>query len=105
MEIKIIETKKTLSETQITLADYAINPYRGCEFGCIYCYSQSNKNIDSQDFFEKIGIKLNSPDNLRRELQYKKPNRVVLGSTTECFQYQEAKHNLTGQILSILNEF
>jgi DNA repair photolyase len=103
VEIKLINTQKVLSPTQITLADYVINPFRGCEFGCLYCYSQENKNIEKKDFFTSLGVKINAPEVLEKELKYKKPKRVLLGSTTECFQYQELKHRLTEKILGLLN--
>jgi len=103
MEVKAINTQRILSPTQISLADYVINPYRGCEFGCVYCYSQSNKNLKKDEFFRFLGIKLNAISILERELKYKKPKRVLLGSTTECFQNQEIKHKLTKKILELLN--
>jgi len=105
MEIKLIKTQKVLSTTQIALADYVINPYRGCEFGCLYCYSQENKNIKNTGFFETLGVKINAPEVLERELCYKKPRRVLLGSTTECFQYQELKYRLMDKILKLLNSY
>ncbi len=104
MEIKVIKTQKALSPTQIQLADYVINPYRGCEFGCLYCYSQENKNIKGADFFNSLCVKANIGEVLRKQLQYTHPRRVLLGSTTECFQYQETKYGLSREVLSILNE-
>ncbi|MDD5070786.1 MAG: hypothetical protein PHV17_08670, partial [Candidatus Omnitrophica bacterium] len=104
MQIKLIKTEKVLSKTQITLSDYVINPYRGCEFGCLYCYGQSNKNINKNSFATQIGIKVNSPQILEKELRYKRPKRVLLGSTTECFQYIEEKYRITEQIIRILNK-
>ncbi|MFH1504999.1 MAG: spore photoproduct lyase family protein [Candidatus Omnitrophota bacterium] len=103
MKIKLINTQRVLSPTNITLADYVINPYRGCEFGCLYCYSQANKNIQKENFSGFLGIKINAPAVLEKELKLNNPKRVLLGSVTECFQYQELKYNLTKQILIILN--
>ena len=104
MDIKIINTERVLSPTQIKLADYVINPYRGCEFGCLYCYSRENKNIKKDCFFMNfLGVKKNSPEILEKELKQKKPKRVLLGSTTECFQYQEQKYKITEKILQILS--
>jgi len=102
MDTEIINTKKVLSETNISIGDYAINPYRGCEFNCVYCYSKKNKNLNN---FSRIGIKINAPEILERELHYKNPKRVILGSITECFQYQELKYKLTEKIIKILNRF
>jgi len=104
MNKRLIHTQKTLSPTQISLADFVINPYRGCEFGCLYCYSQENKNIKKIDFSKFLGIKINSPEILEKELRFKKPKRVLLGSITECFQYQELNYGLTRKIIEILNE-
>jgi len=103
MEIKTVNTQKVLSPTQISLADYVINPYKGCEFGCLYCYAQENKNIDKNNFFDSLAVKINAPQILEKELHYKKPKRVLLGSTTECFPAQELNFKVTGKILEILN--
>ncbi len=105
MEIKLIKTQKALSPTQITLADYCINPYRGCEFGCLYCYSMENKNIKNIDPASEIGVKINIEEVLRRQLRVINPKRVLLGSTTECFQYADAEYHLSEKILKTLNEF
>jgi DNA repair photolyase len=104
MEIKIIHTQKVLSKTQISLADYVINPYQGCEFGCVYCYSQENKNLKNKNFFQFLGVKINAPSVLEKELKINKPKRVLLGSTTECFLYQELKYKITQKILFLLNK-
>ncbi len=103
MQVKLIQTQRVLSPTQIPLADYTINPYRGCGFGCLYCYARENKNIKNKGF-KNIGVKINSPQILKQELKSKTPKRVLLGSTTECFQYQEKKYKITEKILNILNE-
>ncbi|MBP7089022.1 MAG: hypothetical protein KBB01_06995 [Candidatus Omnitrophica bacterium] len=103
MELKIIHTQRLLSPTQISLADYVINPYRGCTFGCIYCYSQINKNLKKYSFGGSLGIKINAVEILEKELQYKSPKRVLLGSTTECFQQEELNYSLTKKIMELLN--
>ncbi len=100
--VKFIETQKVLSPTQIALADYVINPYRGCSFGCIYCYSQENKNIKLSGL-KDVGVKINAAAILEKELNYKTPKRVLLGSTTECFQNLELKYRVSGRILEVLN--
>ena len=100
---KIIHTQRVLSQTQITLGDYTINPYRGCDFGCIYCYSKENKNIKGKNF-SGVGLKINADEILKKELLHEKPERVVLGSTTECFQHHNRKHKITEKLLETLNE-
>ncbi|MBU1122948.1 MAG: hypothetical protein ABIH71_01075 [Candidatus Omnitrophota bacterium] len=103
MEIKHITTQKILSPTQISLADYVINPYRGCEFNCLYCYGQFNKNIEKNDVKKSLGVKINAALCLEKELTYKNPSRVLLGSITECFQYQDQTYKISENILTILN--
>ncbi|MDD4183322.1 MAG: hypothetical protein PHT53_05840 [Candidatus Omnitrophica bacterium] len=105
MDIKLINTQKALSPTQITLADFCINPYRGCEFSCLYCYSQENKNIKNRKNLQEIGVKINIEEVLRRQLKFINPKRVLLGSITECFQYAELKYRLSEKVLKTLNEF
>lgn len=100
MKIELIKTQKVLSPTQISLADYVINPYRGCEFNCLYCYAHLNKNNSDR---QTLGVKINAAECLERELKYKTPHRILLGSTTECFQYQELNYKITEKILCILN--
>jgi len=102
MKVNLINTQKVLSPTNISLADYVINPFRGCEFGCLYCYSQENKNVKKDDF-SSLGIKINAPLVLERELRFKRPKRVLLGSTTECFQYRDLQYKLMDKILCLLN--
>lgn len=104
MKTQFIKTQRILSPTQITLADYVINPYRGCEFGCLYCYSQDNKNIKRDGFENTLSIKTNAAEILAKELRFIKPKRVLLGSTTECFQYSEKCYHISEAILTILNQ-
>lgn len=103
MKIKLIKTEKVLASTQISLADYVINPYRGCSFQCLYCYAQKNKNIQkSKEAY--LGVKINAPVLLEKELCLKKPKKVLLGSTAECFQEIEKKYQISSQIINILNK-
>ncbi len=104
MKIKIIKTERVLAPTQISLADYTINPYRGCSFKCLYCYAQKNKNIRQKKFKDCLGIKANAPSQLKKELKTKRPKRVLLGSTSECFQEIEKKYQISKQILEILEK-
>ena len=106
MQVKEIETQRLLSKTQIDLADFVINPYRGCAFGCRYCYSQQNKNIRkrNQEWGDFLDVKINAASVLQRELTAAKPRKVLLGSTTECFQPQEKDFKITQTVLKLLKE-
>lgn len=106
MEIKETKTQRILSPTQINLGDYAINPYKGCALGCLYCYVQQNKNIKNKkkEWGDFVEVKTNASQALKKELLNKNPQRILIGSTTECFQYVEKKYGITSSLLKILNE-
>lgn len=101
MDIRLINTQKVLVPTQMTLAPYAINPYRGCEFGCCYCYTRLTKTYSHN----ALGIKINAPSVLEKELRTKRVEKVVLGSNCECFTYAETKYRISAKILDTLNRF
>lgn len=101
MEAKTVQTQKVLCATNITLASHVINPYRGCSFGCLYCYARENKNMKKNT---GVCAKVNAPELLKKELRYTNPKRVLLGSTTECFQHAEQTCKLSAQIIEILNQ-
>jgi DNA repair photolyase len=90
--------------------DRALNPYRGCEHGCIYCYARpthSYLNLSpGLDFETKIVAKRNIADVLRRELARKsyRPAHVAIGSATDCYQPVERELRLTRGVLEVLHE-
>lgn len=106
MEIREVEVSRILNPTSIDLGEYVINPYRGCAVGCLYCYARFIKTAqrDSRKWGEYVDVRGNAPKLLEKELAKKKPKRVLLGSTTECFQPVERVYRLSRRILEILNE-
>jgi len=88
----------------------SINPYRGCEHGCIYCYARPSHSYlgfsAGLDFETEIFHKPDAPEVLRRELAAKnyKPAMIVLGSNTDCYQPVERELKLTRRIIEILAE-
>src|SRR5215213_9919990 len=77
--------------------DRSINPYRGCEHGCIYCYARpSHAYLELSpglDFETKLYAKTNAPELLRAELRKKgyKCRPVALGSNTDPYQPAERR--------------
>ncbi len=104
MKINRIKTQKALAPTQISLAEYVINPYRGCSLGCRFCYGQFNKNVAKrkEEWGEFVDVKENLPLLLFQELENIFPKRVLLGSTTEVFMPEEEKFRLTAKVIEIL---
>src|SRR5690242_5114836 len=90
--------------------DQSINPYRGCEHGCIYCYARpSHAYLELSpglDFETKLFAKTNAAEVLRETLAKPgyKPSPIALGANTDCYQPIERKYRITRQILEVLNE-
>ena len=90
---------------------YSMNPYQGCEHGCIYCYARNAHEYwgysAGLDFERKIIVKKNAPELLRKFLMNKKWECVPisLSGNTDCYQPAEKKFRLTRQILEVCNEF
>ena len=90
--------------------DRSINPYRGCEHGCIYCYARpSHAYLELSpglDFETKLYAKTNAAELLRAELAKPgyKCSPIALGANTDCYQPIERKYRITRLILEILAE-
>ena len=90
---------------------YSMNPYQGCEHGCIYCYARNSFEYwgwsAGIDFETKIVIKKNAPDLLRKFLMNPKwePVPISLSGNTDCYQPAEKKFKLTRQLLEVCNQF
>ncbi len=89
---------------------WTINPYRGCEFGCKYCYARYTHEFmemwEGRDFEEKIYAKANAPELLRAELRSAKDRGlpVSLGTATDPYQPAERQFKITRQMLEVFSE-
>jgi DNA repair photolyase len=89
----------------------SINPYRGCEHGCIYCYARPFHEYlgfsSGLDFETKIMVKENAPKLLREELASPKwhPKVIAMSGVTDCYQPVERRLKLTRGCLEVLAEF
>jgi DNA repair photolyase len=90
---------------------YSMNPYQGCEHGCIYCYARNAHQYwglsAGLDFERKIIVKRNAPELLRKFLDNKNwvPKPLSLSGNTDCYQPLERKMFLTRQLLEIALEY
>ena len=83
---------------------WTINPYRGCEFACKYCYARYTHEFmemrDGVDFEQRIYAKQHAADLLRQELRKVKPGEdIALGTATDPYQPIEKKLEITRAIL------
>jgi DNA repair photolyase len=83
---------------------WTINPYRGCEFACKYCYARYTHEFmgmrDGAEFEQKIYVKQHTVDLLRRDLRRVKPGEpIALGTATDPYQPAERRYAVTQGIL------
>jgi DNA repair photolyase len=89
----------------------SINPYRGCEHGCIYCFARPNHEYlgfsAGLDFETKILVKEDAPELLRRELASSswEPQVIAISGVTDAYQPIERRLQLTRRCLEVLADF
>ena len=89
--------------------DYGLNPYRGCEHGCVYCYARpthSYLNLSpGLDFETRIIAKTNLAEVLSRELSVPRyvPRQIVIGSATDAYQPLEREWRVTRSVIELLH--
>lgn len=105
LQVKEIKAERVLNPTSIDLGEFVINPYKGCELNCVYCYVKTNRATfqNSRPWGSYVDVRANTPERLEKELDQKSVSQVLLGSTTELFQPVEEKYRMSRKILEILN--
>jgi DNA repair photolyase len=89
----------------------SVNPYQGCEHGCIYCYARNSHTywgFDSGlDFESKIVAKPNAPELLEKTLTSRnwKPAPIMLSGNTDCYQPLERRLRLTRDMLKVFLKY
>ena len=90
---------------------FGLNPYRGCEHGCAYCYARPTHEYAGfsagLDFETRILVKERAPELLRAELSRKswKPQPIGMSGVTDCYQPVERRLELTRRCIGVLAEF
>ncbi len=87
--------------------EWTINPYRGCEFGCVYCYARYTHGFldlgDPLEFERKIFVKREAAEKLRRRLRKSdlRGSSIALGTATDPYQPAERHHGVTRSLLEV----
>lgn len=97
-----VECRKALSPSGLPFLDYSINPYLGCEHGCIYCYAPRMMHRDPSDW-RVVGVKTNIVERLAKELPGIR-GRIGVGTVTDPYQYAERRFLLTRRCLDVLSK-
>jgi DNA repair photolyase len=89
---------------------YSINPYRGCEHGCAYCYARPGHEMLGMnagiDFESKVLVKHEAAKLLRRELAHKswQGETITISGVTDCYQPAERRFRVTRSLLEVMAE-
>lgn len=90
---------------------YSLNPYQGCEHGCIYCYARNTHEYwgfsAGLDFESKIVVKKNAPELLEKFLLHPKWDAlpISLSGNTDCYQPLERKYQITRSLLKVFTRY
>lgn len=91
--------------------DYSINPYQGCEHGCVYCYARNTHQYYGYsagiDFERNIIVKMNAPILLEEAFRKKswKPTPIMFSGNTDCYQPLERSYKITRSCLEVFDAF
>lgn len=89
----------------------SINPYQGCEHGCVYCYARNSHEYwgysAGLDFETKIVVKPEASQLMEREFLKPswKPRTIMLSGNTDCYQPLEKKFEITRKLLQVFNKY
>ncbi|HEX5479616.1 MAG TPA: radical SAM protein [Dehalococcoidia bacterium] len=108
-----IECKSAINRVNVQNMPFrwTLNPYRGCQHACTYCFARGTHaylGYDSgRDFESRIIVKVNATEALRHDLSRESWRREMIAIGTACDPYQQAelKYSLTHRILRVLREF
>jgi len=90
---------------------YSLNPYQGCEHGCIYCYARNSHQYwgysAGLDFERKIIVKHNAPELLEKQFMNKnwEPSPIAVSGNTDCYQPIERKLQITRKLLEVFLKY
>jgi DNA repair photolyase len=105
--VKEINCKSILTKSGIEGVDYAINPYVGCQHGCVYCYAIFMKRFTGhkEEWGTFVDVKVNAAEVLAKQMRRAKPGNIVLGTVTDPYQPLERKYKITRACLDVLTAY
>ncbi len=90
---------------------FSMNPYQGCEHGCVYCYARNTHEYwgysPGLDFEQKILVKKTAPELLEAKIKHKnwQAETIVLSGNTDCYQPAEKKFEITRKCLEVFLKY
>lgn len=104
MIVKEIETRSILTKSRIEGVPYCLNPYVGCQQGCVYCYARFMKKFTGhrEPWGDFIDVKINAAEVLEKQLRRARKDCVSISTVTDPYQILEKKYEITRKCLEIL---
>jgi len=101
--VREIEAKSILNPSKVF--DYCVNPYTGCEVGCVYCYAalfMRRYSGHSEPWGEFVDVKANAPDRLAKQIVRARKGTIWFSSVCDPYQPLEERYELTRRSLEVL---
>ncbi len=109
MRLSEVDAKSVLVRSKLPDADYVVNPYTGCEFGCAYCYASFMGRFVAEridDWGDYVYVKRNAVSVFDKELsswpQARRHSSILMSSVTDPYHGIESKYRITRGILEVL---
>jgi DNA repair photolyase len=107
VRVGLTRCKTIMGRSGIGSVDYAVNPYIGCEHGCVYCYARFMCRMGhvGEEWGSFVDVKVNALERLRAEARRKRRGVVLFSSVTDPYQPVERRFRLTRGSLRILLDY
>jgi DNA repair photolyase len=103
VKVREVVARTALSRSKLSGLDYALNPYRGCEHGCLYCYSPAVIHYDGAERWgDFVEARANLPVILAHELRRLPRGVIGIGTVTDPYQPAEREYRVTRHCLEQL---
>lgn len=104
LRLREVTAKSIISPSKISVVDYAINPYAGCEHGCVYCYARFAARFShpGEAWGSFVDVRINAVALIQREAPRKRRGTVFVSSVCDGWQPLEAKYRLTRRCVAVL---
>lgn len=103
MEVRLVECKSAISASRLPGLDWAVNPYRGCEHACAYCYAQDVTRFEmARPWGDVVEVRTNIVSRLKKDLQRRSQGVFGIGTVTDPYQPLESEYGLTRGCLAVL---
>ncbi|MCU0858990.1 MAG: radical SAM protein [Thermoplasmata archaeon] len=106
MARKVVECRSALTPSRLPGLDWALNPYRGCEHRCAYCYAQDVTRFEAgRPWGDSVEVRANIASRLKGELEKRVDGVYGLGTVTDPYQPAEREYELSRACLAMLRRF